>query len=374
VSNRKQRFGFGLLATFVGALMFLIASAYIVFRGYPHWLAAVVGAVAFPVGPVAWHLLGERSRRKKQVDAKAPAKASLTGGDRYWLRCVVVGLIVIGPMIAIGRFDVARAVWKHGLWFVPTHYEPSTTHGGTLSTIGAGVPRTLDVFGTPLQRVPSDAELVITAQAPDEPGQPEGRAVLAYGDKQVMFFAEGKAIDLEGDVNEKVAELNKQRSRMPWLPTEEIQLVSYSDSQLIASSAGWRSRVELPATGPSTDLLAELGRAPKDAFVAAAFVPKPTHDVLSTKAGAAWIVKRGEKLVIEARVVANDEAAAKRLVSEATRALDDAAQDVPDKCREQVGAIVKAVQLDQTGAIVTGRLEVDGAAMMAVAFCAIKDR
>jgi hypothetical protein len=372
MANRAQRFVFGISVTLVGVLMFTVASAYIVFRGWPHWLAVGVGALAFPVGPLTWQLLGERSRKKKLAAAKTPPKTTLTAGDRYWLRCVGVALLVLGPMIAIGRFDVARATWRHGLWWVPKHYEPSTTHGGPLQAIGTGTPRTFEVFGTPLQRVPSDAELVVFVQSPE--GEPDGRGVLAYGDKQVMFAGEGKALATEGDVGEKIAELNKQRSKIPWLPMDEIQLISHSDSSLVASSAGWRSRVELPGMGPSAELLRELGRAPKDAFFVAAFIPKTTRDVLSTKAGAAWLYKKGEKLVLEGRVEANDEAAAKHLVSEATRALDKAAHDVPESCREAVGNIVKAIQLDQTGAIVTGRLEVDGGALMGVAFCAMKDK
>ena len=100
---------------------------------------------------------GPSKMAKKLAAAKTPPKTSLTTGDRYWMRCVAVALIVIGPMIALGRFDVARATWRHGLWWLPTHYEPTTTHGGPLSIIGSGVPRTVDVFGTPPQRVPSDA-------------------------------------------------------------------------------------------------------------------------------------------------------------------------------------------------------------------------
>lgn len=370
MANRRQRFVFGVLAALVGAVMFIVASAYIVFRGYPHWLAGIVGALAFPVGPLAWHLFGERSRKKKLAAAKKPPTTSLTAGDRYWLRTLGVALLVLGPMIAIGRFDVARATWRNGLWFVPTHYEPSTSHGSPLSMIGAGVPRTIDVFGTALARVPADAELVITVQAPD--GQ-DGRAVMAYGDKQVMLFAEGKALENEGNIGDKISELNKQRGKIPWLPIDEVQLVSHTDTQLIAASAGWRSKVEIPGMGPSSDILRELGRAPKDAFFVAGFVPRTTRDVLSTKAGAVWLYKSGEKLVLEGRVEANDEAAAKKLVADMTGALDKAVHDTPKSCREQVGAIVKAIKLDQTGAFVTGRLDVDGGALMGVMFCAMKD-
>lgn len=370
MANRRQRFVFGVLAALVGAVMFIVASAYIVFRGYPHWVAAIVGALAFPVGPLAWHLLGERSRKKKLAAAKKPPTSSLTAGDRYWLRTIGVALLVIGPMIGIGRFDVARATWRHGLWFVPTHYEPSTSHGGPMSMIGAGMPRTVDVFGTALARVPAEAELVIMVQSPEGD---EGRAVMAYGDKQVMLFAEGKQLASEGNIGDKLAELNKQRSKIPWLPIDEIQLISHSDSQLFAASAGWRGKVEIPGMGPNSDVLRELGRAPKDAFFVAGFVPRTTKDVLSTKAGAVWLYKSGEKLVVEGRVEANDEAAAKKLVADMTSALDKATHDVPHACREQVGTIVKSIKLDQTGPFVTGRLDVDGGALMGVMFCAMKD-
>jgi hypothetical protein len=127
VSNRRQRFVFGILATVVGAFLFEVASAYIVSRELPIWLAIAVGAFAFPVAPLTWHLLGERSRRKKQATAKAPSKSTLTAGDRYWLRFVVVTLLVLGPMVAISKLDVARAVWRHGLWWWPTSSEPTTS-------------------------------------------------------------------------------------------------------------------------------------------------------------------------------------------------------------------------------------------------------
>jgi hypothetical protein len=84
------------------------------------------------------------------------------------------------------------------------------------------------------------------------------------------------------------------------------------------------------------------------------------------------VYKQGEKLVIEGRLEANDEPAAKKLVADATAALDKAVHDVPQKCREQVGALVRSIHLDQTGAIVTGRLEIDGGSVMSVGLCAMK--
>lgn len=369
MSNRRQRFVFGLVATLVGAAAFLIASAYLVFRHQPHWLAGAVGALAFPVLPVTWQLLGERKRRKRQAQEKKPSTSTLTAGDRYWMRFLAVLVLVLGPMIAIGKLDVLRATWKHGLWWVPKHYEPTTSHGGPLSLIGAGTPRTLDVIGTPLARVPSDAELVIVMQTP--PGEKdEARGVMAWGDRQLLVAAEGK-LDMKEKPEDAIAELNKDRDKIPWLPTDEIQLVEHDDSHVVAATTGWRARAIVPGMGPSSEIMRELGRAPKDAFFVAGFVPKTTRDVLSTKAGAAWLAKSGDNLVLEGRIEANDEAAAKQLVSEATRALDKAAHDVPEKCREQVGKVVSAVKLDQVGAVVTGRLELDGGALMGVMFCAV---
>ncbi|HEX5058430.1 MAG TPA: hypothetical protein VFV99_03675 [Kofleriaceae bacterium] len=373
MSNRGQRFVFGLIATVVGAVLFEVASSYIVFRGYPRWLAAGVGAFAFPVGPLTWHLLAERKRKKKQADAKTPAKASLTAGDRYKLRFLVVALLVLGPMIAMGRFNVARAVWKKGLWWWPTSYEPTTSHGGPLSTIGTGTPRTIDVIGTPLARVPPDAELVVLVQPPPDDKKNEGHAILAWGDGQIMMMAEGK-LDKTDKPEDMIRELNKARGKVPWLPMGEVSLISSSDSQVLAATDRWKPLVELPGMGPSTDILRELGRAPKDAFFVAGFVPRTTRDVLSTKSGAVWLYQTGEKLVFEGRAEMKDEAAAKQLVSEATRALDKAAHDAPESCREQVGALIKTIKLDQTGAAVTGRVELDGGVLMGVMFCAMKDK
>jgi hypothetical protein len=373
VSSRRERLVFGVAATFVGVLMFVIASSYIVSRGKPLWLAGAVGGFAFPVAPVLWHLIGERRRRKKKLaEAKTAPKTSLTPGDRYWLRCFTVALLVIGPMIAIGKLDVARAVWRHGLWFIPASYEPSTTHGGPLSTIGSGTPRTIEVIGTPLARVPSDAELVVFVRPPPDETQ-DGFGVLAWGDGQLLAAGEGDDLKVDKNPEEAIAELNKQRGKVPWLPTEPVALVINTGKTLVFASEGWRGRVDPPGLGPSTDILRELGRAPKDAFFVAGFVPKTTRDVLSTKAGAAWLSKQGESLVVEGRIEAVDEAAAKKLVAEATRALRDAASDVPQSCREQVGKIIESIKLDQTGAVVTGRVEVKADAMMGVMFCALKD-
>ncbi len=116
---------FGIFATLVGALSFEIASSYIVSRELPIGLAIAVGALAFPVAPLIWQLVGERRRKRKQAAAKMPSKSTLTAGDRYWLRFFAVTLLVIGPMVAISKLGVVRAPLHHGLWWLPAGGEPS---------------------------------------------------------------------------------------------------------------------------------------------------------------------------------------------------------------------------------------------------------
>ena len=103
MSKLRQRSIFGGLVVVLGALLFLVSSAFIIDRGYPKVIAAIVGALAFPVLPVAWHVWGERSRAKKQAEAKKPSTSTLTGFDRFWLRFVVVAAVVIGPMIGMAK-------------------------------------------------------------------------------------------------------------------------------------------------------------------------------------------------------------------------------------------------------------------------------
>lgn len=365
MSNRKQRIVFGVLAVLAGLAMFMVASSYIVARGLPHWLAAIVGAFAFPVAPVGWHIWSERRRRKKVSVAKSAPKATLTGADRYWLRTLAVAIVVLGPMIAIGKFGVVRAVVKHGLWFWPESSKPGP---GSLTAIGSGTQRGIQVLGTPLARVPADAELVVMVEPPADE-HTDGRAVMAWGNRQLLVVAEGKKI-LAEDPTAKLAELNKQRNKFSWFPVDEVVEVKRSDAEYIAASQGWRYRVEPPGTGPGVELVRELGRSPKDALVYAAYAPKTTHDI---RAGAAWLIHRNDKLIVEGRVEASDEAAAKKLVAEAQTALSKAAKDAPESCHDQVDALAKAVQLDQRGTVITARVETDAGTLVGIAFCALRE-
>src|SRR5262249_47383104 len=122
--SAKQRIKLGAVVFVAGALVFIVASAYLVARGWPNWLAGAVGGIAFPVLPVAWHIWGEPKPRAKlsaAANVKAPTKKTHTSpADRFLFRMLGAAVLVIGPMIAVGRFDVARAPFHHGLWFIPS--------------------------------------------------------------------------------------------------------------------------------------------------------------------------------------------------------------------------------------------------------------
>src|SRR5690349_15881568 len=99
MAKAKQRIVFGALFVLLGALLFWIASAYVVDHDYNRIAAAIVGGLAFPVLPVVWHVIGERRRRTKVAAMKQAPKTTLAATDRYWLRFTAVALVVLGPMI-----------------------------------------------------------------------------------------------------------------------------------------------------------------------------------------------------------------------------------------------------------------------------------
>src|SRR5256885_9961609 len=117
MANVRGRIVFGGLVVLLGVTLFVVTSAYVIDHGYNKIAAAIVGTFAFPIAPLGWHFFAERRRAKRLANAKLPAKATLTGHDRFWMRFAVVALALLGPMIASSGFGVLGSVWRHGLWF-----------------------------------------------------------------------------------------------------------------------------------------------------------------------------------------------------------------------------------------------------------------
>ena len=337
---------FGIGVALFGALTFLAASAFVVSRDQPRWLAAIVGALAFPVLPAVWHVLGERKRKQRIAAAKTTPKSTLASSDRYLLRAIAVVLAVIGPMVAIGGFGFARGVWTHKAWFIP-RYE-------------------LAVGDDLLAHVPADAEAVITIR--DPAAKEKGAGLLAWGDRQLLVIAKGGDLDKEEDAAEKLAELNKNRSKIPFIKVDPVALVPTPKNVLAATSERWRSQIE-PGAGPSAELRAELARAPSNAALVLGIAPKTS--AVPIKSAAAWLVASDEKLVVDGRIEATDALAAEKLLDYLRTAWKVQATEIPAKCRDEVDLIVGQIKTTRTGALITIHLELVPEKLAGLMFCAL---
>lgn len=335
---------FGIGVALFGALTFLAASAFVVSRDQPRWLAAIVGALAFPVLPAVWHVLGERKRKQRIAAAKTPPKSTLASTDRYVLRAIAVVLVVVGPMVAIGGFGFLRGVWTNKDWFIP-RYE-------------------LAVHDDLLAHVPADAEAVLTIRDPK--AKEKGSGLLAWGDRQLLVLAKGDALDQEADAAEKLAELNKNRSKIPFITVDPVALVPTPKNVLAAASDRWRSQIEA-GPGPGAALRAELARAPSDAAVVLGIAPRP--GTVPIKSAAAWLVASDEKLVLDGRIEATDAVAAEKLLDYLRTAWKVQATEIPAKCRDEVDQIVGQIKTTRTAAVITIHLELQPEKLAGLMFC-----
>src|SRR5262245_21835204 len=138
------------------ALMFVLPSALLIDLGLPRWMAGPLGAVSFPILPVGWHLLAERARARRDAAAKAPAKATLTRGDRFVLRLVAVAFVTCVPWIVLARGRTWSALVDHGAW--PLTTIKSLVSGGGDDGHGAGA---ITADRRLLDDVPADAEALV---------------------------------------------------------------------------------------------------------------------------------------------------------------------------------------------------------------------
>jgi hypothetical protein len=350
MATRRGKIVFGIGVALFGALTFLAASTFIISRDQPGWLAAIVGALAFPVLPAVWHVLGERKRKQRiaaAVDRRVgPPKSTLAATDRYLLRAIAVVLVVIGPMVAIGGFGFVRAMWAHKAWFIP-RYE-------------------LAIADDLLAHVPADAEAVVTIRDPS--AKEKGAGLLAWGDRQLLVLARGADLDKEDDAAEKIAELNKNRSRIPFITVDPVALVPTAKHALAAVSDRWRSRIE-PGAGPSAELRAELARAPSNAAVVLGIAPRTS--AVPIKSAAAWLVVSDEKLVLDGRIEATDALAAEKLLDYLRTAWKAQATEIPAKCRDEVDLIAGQIKTTRTVAIITIHLELAPEKLAGLMFCAM---
>jgi hypothetical protein len=350
MANARGRVVFGLLVALLGGALFVVTSAYIVDHGDGTIAAAIAGALAFPVAPALWHLIGERRRRLRLASSKQPPKATLTGFDRFWLRFAVVAIAVIAPMIATSGTGVLGAVKRHGLWFVPS------------------VPRDRAAV---LGRVPADAELVLLGH--DLREGHERDAVLAWGAHEEMLAVDGT---LSADERTQLrAALDQMRARLPSLAPRSFTELEDSGSDYVSATDGWRTKVAAASAGPSQELRDELARAPADARIVLAIAPRTKLGVLdrevdTIRRGVAWLALDDSTATFEAHLETRDVASAAKLTVELYDDLRRKPDDLPERCQDAFVAVAEHVVITPRGTSVMAYAEVPREVVTALLRCA----
>ncbi|MEO8548675.1 MAG: hypothetical protein ABI678_01830 [Kofleriaceae bacterium] len=342
MSNLRQRSIFGALVVVLGALLFLLSSAYVIDRGYPKILAAIVGGLAFPVLPVAWQAWGERARKRKLADAKKPSKSTLNAFDRFWIRFALVAAVVLGPMIYVGRIEVPRAAIRHATWFLP-ELVPG------IGTLGEGPKHDLTRVKPLLERVPGDAEVVVAWT----PRDVHGEGILAFTNHDLLAAGQG---DITRD-DDTIRHINDYWKAQHFLMLDPIAMVIDRDLT-VAASDRWKGKVEPAPNVLSSTLRRELERAPADAELFIALAPHAIKDAKTIRSGAIWFVRGAKGTVLEARLEAVDVAKAYQLIQD-VKQLKPEALPIPANCRDKAAKLLGKLELAELGAVVTARIPVD---------------
>jgi hypothetical protein len=346
VSKLRQRAVFGISAVLLGIVLFDVASAFVIDRKYSPILAAIVGVFAFPVAPLVWHFIGELRRKsaaaavaaKPAKGAAAPKPSSLTSTDRYWMRFVGVTLLVLGPMAFIGRFDVARAPFRHGLWFVPT---PPPD----LRDIGSGEPRTFPDHELLLKHLPQEAEFVAVVHDPNV----GGNLVAGWTPGKTAIISSGQIL-LPGGAT--IADYSR---RIAWLGGEAIHEVPTPDDLDALASEAWKTKVQLPGDGPNGAIRRELSRAPQAAQIVTAWVPRAGKDAKAIRGAAAWLVLTEDTVVVEGRLEATNIVAATELYARANGVLVAEHAEKSKDCRKAIETLSDHTTIVQNGTVITMR-------------------
>lgn len=349
MSSRRGKAIFGLGLVVFGLAVFLFASAYLISRDQPKWLAAAVGALAFPVLPVLWHVIGERRRRQRLASDKTPPKTTLAPGDRYLLRAFVVAAAVLGPMFVIGKFAVVRAAWDYKLWFLPDNFDR------------------IDGADSLFLHVPADADAVLVVHEHDD----NKVGVIAYGDHQLAVIVP-KDEKFESTQVDQVKEINDQRSKVPFVKLDAVDLVPMGKQWLALATDRWQSAIRSEGPGPRAAIKQELSNAPASALLSLAYVPATPTGGIQKLSG--WVIQKAtnEKLTVEGKLEAVDAPSAERLL-ETTRALWKVQKsEWPEACRDEISKLADKAEIVRKGATITLQLTIEPEQLMGVMMCGLK--
>ncbi len=333
-----------------GLAVFLFASAYLVSHDQPKWLAAAVGALAFPVLPVLWHVVGERRRRQRLAGDKVPRKSTLAPGDRYLLRAFVVAAAVLGPMFVIGKLSVVRAAWDYKLWFLPDNFDRIAGAESLLS------------------HVPADADAVLIVHERDDNHK---LGVIAYGDRQLAVIVP-KDPKFEETQLEQIKLINEQRSKVPFIKIDAVDAVALGKQWFAVATDRWQSAIRAEGPGPRAAITQELANAPATALVSLAYVPATPTGGIQKLSG--WVIQKAvnEKLTVEGKLEAVDALSAEHLL-ETTRALWNVQKSAwPEACRDEISKLADKAEIERKGATITLHLTIEPEQLMGLMMCGLK--
>lgn len=374
----RPRVGFLLGVIAAGLVLFLVPSAWLYARGVPYVLCWLGGALAFPLVPVGWHVWAERKRAKAAAaPTKGPARpatSTLTAGDRFTMRLVLVAALVLGPLLFLRFGQTWRAVRDHAAWMIPTP---------------PPAPRTFKGDQRVLAQVPSDAELVVWMRSiknlqadlgPDKKGdadQPE-EALLAFRDGEVMIVVRGGKQDFS---EKELDEANRQLARQTWMPIRgKLVLRKRANGIAVVVTEGWAASADDRDAGKGngpTAIIERLNAAPSDAAVIAAASPSRPIANLTVNGAQSWLRIAKEGIRLDGEIFVSDKTVAAAVVASLRLAQKDLEGKVPGDCKKAVTTLLSRVMIDsgETSVRVSAawKMEEIGEAAMCGFAAAMKD-
>lgn len=353
-----------LLIAALCVLAFLVPSAWLIGRDQPHWLAAIAGALTFPLLPVGWHLLAERRRRRDAV------KGALTGADRFMMRVMLVAAIAIAPLMIFARGQTWAAVKDHATW--PMDWASAASSSG--DSAGARDAALLDY-------VPADAEALLWIRGDEasiEEGDP-GEALIALRRGGLLIVARG------GNQEElkklTAAELRKELRKQEligadWFGLDQQELSVHTFGAVsVVTTDGWNTGLRARRDGgpPPAALIEALAHVPADAPMVVVARPQGPVLGLPIESASGWVRVTDERFRVYASLLAGTPEDAGTVRAGVVAGIGAARAKVPAACRAQSDAVLNEIEASATGREVRATLDLKSEKLGELMMCAVAE-